>query len=177
MDYLITYDEAVALVANPPTLAPRPNFTNLCALHRHLQRALQRLVNPQSNVLGWSGLVMSRPMYQMLSTSPFRLPTDPGPQAVYFGARTPILNANGFLSLTHMATQGMLPSLLSIAPPKRRSTLILYVSKTTGSRTRSSREHATTCLTKPSTMHSSSPLTPTSRDGIHQWKSSKSWNK
>jgi hypothetical protein len=90
MDYLITYDEAVALVANPPTLAPRPNFTNLRALHRHLQRALQRLVNPQSNVLGWSGLVMSQPMYQMLSTSPFHLPTDPGPQAVYYG-----LDANG----------------------------------------------------------------------------------
>ena len=95
MDTLITYDEALALVANPPTLAPRPNFTNLRALRRHLQRALQRLVNPQTNVLGWSGLVMSRPMYQMLSTSPFRLPTDPGPQAVYYGARVPILDAAG----------------------------------------------------------------------------------
>ena len=50
---------------------------------------------PQSNVLGWSGLVMSRPMYQMLSTSPFRLPTDPGPQAVYYGARVPILDSSG----------------------------------------------------------------------------------
>ena len=59
MDTLITYDEVVALVANPPTLAPRPNFTNLHALPRHLQRALQRLVNPQSYVLGWSGLIMS----------------------------------------------------------------------------------------------------------------------
>ena len=59
MDTLITYDEAVALVVNPPTLAPRPNFMNLHALHRHLQRALQRLGNPQSNALGWSGLVMS----------------------------------------------------------------------------------------------------------------------
>ena len=95
MNFLITYDEAVALVANPPTLASRPNFTNLHALRHHLQRALQRLVNPQSNVLGWSGLIMSRPMYQMLSTSPFRLPTDPGPQVVYYGARTPILDANG----------------------------------------------------------------------------------
>ena len=95
MDTLITYDEVVALVANPPTLAPRPNFTNLRALRRHLQRALQRIVNPQTNVLGWSGLVMSRPMYQMLSTAPFRLPNDPGPQAVYYGARTPILDDFG----------------------------------------------------------------------------------
>ncbi len=38
---------------------------------------------------------MSRPMYQMLSTSPFCLPTNPGPQAVYYGARTPILDASG----------------------------------------------------------------------------------
>ena len=95
MDTLITYDEALALVANPLTLAPRPNFTNLRALRRHLQRALQRLVNPQSNVLGWSGLVMSQPMYQMLSTTPFRLPNDPGPQAVYYGARTPIVDDFG----------------------------------------------------------------------------------
>jgi hypothetical protein len=95
MDYLITYDEAVALVANPPTLTMHPNFTNLSALRRHLRRALQRLVNPQSNVLGWSGLVMSQPMYQMLSTSPFCLPTDPGLQAVYYGARTSILDASG----------------------------------------------------------------------------------
>ena len=95
MDTLITYDEVVALVANPPTLAPRPNFTNLRALRRHLQRALQRLVNPQSYVLGWSGLVMSRPMYQLLSTSPFRLPNDPGSLAIYYGARVPILNEAG----------------------------------------------------------------------------------
>ena len=31
----------------------------------------------------------------MLITSPFRLPTDPAPQAGYYGARTPILDANG----------------------------------------------------------------------------------
>ena len=49
---LITYEEVVALVVNPPTLAPRPNFTNLRALRHHLQRALQCLVNPQSYVLG-----------------------------------------------------------------------------------------------------------------------------
>ncbi len=95
MDTLITYDEVVALVANPPTLAPCPNVTNLRALRCHLQRALQCLVNPQSYVLGWSGLVMSRPMYQLLSTSPFCLPNDLDPLAIYYGARVPILNAAG----------------------------------------------------------------------------------
>ena len=94
MNFLITHDEAVALVANSPTLAPRPNFTNLRALHHHLQRTLQHLVNTQNNVLGWYGLIMSRPMYQILSMSPFHLPSNPGPQAIYYGARVPILNVN-----------------------------------------------------------------------------------
>ena len=95
MNFLITHDEVVALVANPPTLAPRPNFTNLRALRCHLQRALQRLVNPQNNILGLSGLIMSQPMYQMLSTSLFRIPSDPGPQVIYYGARVPNLDVNG----------------------------------------------------------------------------------
>jgi len=95
MNFLITHDEAVALVANPPTLAPHPKLTNLHALRCNLQHTLQHLVNPQNNVLGWSGLVMSQPMYQMLSTSPFHLPSDPGPQAIYYWARVPILDVNG----------------------------------------------------------------------------------
>jgi hypothetical protein len=80
-------------------------------------------------------------------------------------------------SMTQPATQRTFLSLLSIAPCKRQSTLISYVSETTGSRTRTSKEHATTYSTKPSTTHSSSPLTPTSLDGIHRWKSSTSCSK
>lgn len=95
MDTLITFDEVVALLANPPTLAPRPNFANLRALRRHMQRALQRLSCPQSNILGWAGLVMSRAMYSLLTPTPFRLPNDPGPQAVYYGPRTPVVNEQG----------------------------------------------------------------------------------
>ena len=52
MDTLINYEEVVTLVMNPPLLTTRPNFSNLCALPLHLQRTLQRLVNPQTNVLG-----------------------------------------------------------------------------------------------------------------------------
>jgi hypothetical protein len=97
MDMLISYDEVVTLVANPPTLAPRPNFTNFRALCLHLQQALQRLVNPQSNVLGWSGLVMSRPMFALLSRNLFCVPTNPGQIPVYYGPGTPIVNADGSL--------------------------------------------------------------------------------
>ena len=38
---------------------------------------------------------MSRLMYYLLSTSPFRLPNDLGPLAMYYGARVPILDAAG----------------------------------------------------------------------------------
>jgi hypothetical protein len=40
MDTSITFNEVVTLVANPPTLAPHPNFANLRALQCHLQRGL-----------------------------------------------------------------------------------------------------------------------------------------
>jgi hypothetical protein len=74
MDNTISYEEAAALVANPPSLAPCPIFTNLRNLRHHIQRALQRLSCPQSNILGWAGLIMARSMYNLLTSSPFRLP-------------------------------------------------------------------------------------------------------
>ena len=95
MDTLISYDEVAEALASPPSLAPRPNFTNLRELRRHMQRALQRLSCPQSNILGWSGFVMARPMYALLSLAPFILPLDPGPQAVYYPPQQPIMNAAG----------------------------------------------------------------------------------
>jgi len=95
MDILIGFDEVAEVLANPPTLAPRPNFTNLRALRRHMQCALQRLSCPKSNILGWSGLVMARPMYLLLSVQPFILPMNPGPQAVYYPPQQPIMNAAG----------------------------------------------------------------------------------
>jgi hypothetical protein len=95
MDMLVLYDEVVGLLANPPSLAPHLNFTNLRALHCHLQCTLQHLSCPQSNVLGWSGLFMFRPMYQLLSPNPFRLTNDLGPQAFYYGPHTPIVDVDG----------------------------------------------------------------------------------
>ena len=95
MDNVITYDEAAALIANPPSLAPRPNFTNLRNLRRHIQRALQRLSCPQSNILGWAGLIMERSMYGLLTRIPFRVPTDPGPLAIYYPPPIEIVDARG----------------------------------------------------------------------------------
>ncbi len=95
MDYVISYDEIAALVANPPSLAPRPNFTNLRNLRRHIQCARMCVSCPQSNILGWTGLIMSRTMYGLLTTTPFRLPTDPGPLAIYYPPKIPIVDIDG----------------------------------------------------------------------------------
>ena len=97
MDTIISYDEVAALVANPPTIAPRPNFTNLRNLRRHIQRALMHVSCPQSIILGWAGLIMSRTMYGLLTTSPFRIPTDPGPPriAIVDAQGDPVLDGQG----------------------------------------------------------------------------------
>jgi hypothetical protein len=95
MDTTITYNEMAALVANPPSIVPRPKFTNLRNLWRHIQRTLQHLSCPQSNILGWAGLIMARPMYALITMSPFWLPTDPGPLAIYYLPPTPVVNSQG----------------------------------------------------------------------------------
>jgi hypothetical protein len=50
----------------------------------HPMRPYARKLPPQSNILGWAGLIMSSAMYGLLTTTPFRLPTDPGPLAIFF---------------------------------------------------------------------------------------------
>ena len=54
---------------------------------------------PQSNILGWAGLIMARPIYGLLTTTPFRLPTDPGPLAIYYPPPVEIVDAQGDLVL------------------------------------------------------------------------------
>ena len=85
MDTIISYDEVAGLVANLPTIAPRPNLTNLRNLRCHIQRALMRVSCPQSRILGWAGLIMSRAMYG----------PDPGPLVIYYPPRVAIVNAQG----------------------------------------------------------------------------------
>jgi hypothetical protein len=99
MENTISYKEAVALVANPPSLTPHSKFTHLHNLRRHIQWALQRLSCPQSNILGWAGLIMARSMYSLLTTSPFRIPSDLGPMVVYYPPPVEIVDAQGDLVL------------------------------------------------------------------------------
>ncbi len=54
-----------------------------------------RVSFPQSSIFGWVGLIMSRAMYGLLRTSPFRIPTDPGPLAIYYPPRVAIVDTQG----------------------------------------------------------------------------------
>jgi hypothetical protein len=90
MDATITYDKVTALVGvNIPTLEPRPNFERIWTLRRHFKHALQRLPCPQSIQHGWKGMVMARKLYALLTTQPFRLPTNPGATAIYVRNQLP----------------------------------------------------------------------------------------
>ena len=100
------------LIANPPSIAPHPNFMNLCNLRHHIQCTLQRVNWPQSNIFGWVGRIMSRAVYSLLTTPPFWLPTDPGPLAVYFpppvqivdDTENPVFDAAGMPTYHNQAT-------------------------------------------------------------------------
>ena len=52
-------------------------------------------VAPRGNILGWAGLIMARSMYSLLTRTPFRVPTDPGPLAIYYPPPRPIVDAQG----------------------------------------------------------------------------------
>ncbi len=81
---------------NPPTIAPCPNFTNMRNLVRHhFQCALQCLSCPQSNIHGWAGLIMARPMYALLTTTQFSVPMDPGHVAIYYLPSVALLDVKG----------------------------------------------------------------------------------
>ena len=52
------HELVMEFLKNPPTLSPRPDFTKLHALQKHMARALKQLVYPQSAIHRWSGLVL-----------------------------------------------------------------------------------------------------------------------
>jgi hypothetical protein len=90
MDCLITFDEAAEFLQNPPSLSPRPDFSKLRALRKHMVKVLKQLVCPQSTIHGWSGMVLSPMVYALLEPTPFVIPRNPGPVAVYTQFATPV---------------------------------------------------------------------------------------
>jgi hypothetical protein len=85
MDAVIDYDEAASFLKNPPSLEPRPNFTNIRALQKHIVQALAQLSCPQSDIHSWSGLAMDPATYLLLEGTAFTIPPDPGPTAIFPG--------------------------------------------------------------------------------------------
>ena len=76
----ITYEEATKTVGTLPSLAPRPNATNIRALTADLVDKLLTIPSPESTDLGYSGLVLSEEIYLLDSQVPWQGTVDPGPQ-------------------------------------------------------------------------------------------------
>jgi hypothetical protein len=77
MDTLIIFVEVEGFLKNPPSLAPRPDFTHLHALHCHMINVLKQLSCPQSAIHGWARLVMHPTMYALIDMVPFQVPINP----------------------------------------------------------------------------------------------------
>jgi hypothetical protein len=77
MNAIISYDVIICLLANPPSLDPRPTFFNLRALRTHFSRALKKVPCPQSAVNGWAGAVLMPAMYALIETNPFNWRINP----------------------------------------------------------------------------------------------------
>jgi hypothetical protein len=112
MDSLITYKEAAEFLKNPPTMLPRPDFAKLRALSKHMTQALKQLVCPQSQIHGWTGLVMDPGLYALIEPVPFTVPVNPGATPVYQTFAPPAMikmvdyaferNKNYFLSYSNI---------------------------------------------------------------------------
>jgi hypothetical protein len=77
MDTCISHEAVKMLLANPPSIEPRPNFFNLWALRTQFACALKQIPCPQSGVNGWAGAVMSPQMYALIDLTPFHLKVAP----------------------------------------------------------------------------------------------------
>jgi hypothetical protein len=83
MDSLITYKEAAEFFKNPSRMLPRPDFAKLRALRKHMAQTLKQLVCPQSQINGWTGLVMDPGVYPLIEPVAFTVPVNPGAMPVY----------------------------------------------------------------------------------------------
>jgi hypothetical protein len=117
MDSLITYNETAEFLKNHPTMLPRPDlprpdFAKLRALCKHMMQVLKQLVCPQSQIHGWTGLVMDPGLHALIEPNPFNILINPGATPVYQNFATPAMmkmvdyafeqNKNYFLFFTNI---------------------------------------------------------------------------
>jgi hypothetical protein len=74
---------------NPPSLAPRPNFTKIWALHKHITQVLKQLDCPQSLIYRWVVLAMDPAMFLLIELTPFAAPPYLGDMPNYLWFATP----------------------------------------------------------------------------------------
>jgi len=79
MDQLITVEEVAEHLKNPPSLDPRPDFLKIRTLQKHIIKALKKLICPQSQIHGWTGLVMDPALYVLLKPNALSYPYPQGP--------------------------------------------------------------------------------------------------
>ena len=76
---LITYNEALTVIGTLPTMAPRPNATNICAVDRHLDERLSTIPYFQSTTFGYSGMAKKAELCALDTTTPWEYFANPGP--------------------------------------------------------------------------------------------------
>jgi hypothetical protein len=64
-------------------MLPRPDFSKLRALWKHMMQAPKQLVCPQSQIHGWTGLVMDLGLYALIEPIPFVVLVNPGATPIY----------------------------------------------------------------------------------------------
>ena len=83
MDAVITYDEILESLKNPPPIGKRPNFFSLRELRKHIILVLKQIPHPSFPIQGWSGMAMQPALFALLDPTPFAVPVDPGLYATY----------------------------------------------------------------------------------------------
>jgi hypothetical protein len=93
-------------------MLPWPDFAKLQALRKHMTQALKQLVCPQSQIHGWTGLVMDPGIYPLIEPVAFTVPVNPGATPVYQPFAPPAMikmvdyaferNKNYFLSYSNI---------------------------------------------------------------------------
>ena len=75
---VITFEEAKAIIDTLPSLAPRPNASNIRQLTEHLEQRLQTIPSTQAPEYGYLGMVMPEPIYALRTQNPWMDWADPG---------------------------------------------------------------------------------------------------
>jgi hypothetical protein len=93
-------------------MLPWPDFAKLRALRKHMTQALKQLMCPQSQIHGWTGLVMDPGLYALIKPVAFTVPVNLGVMPVYQPFAPPVMmkmvnyaferNKNYFLSYSNI---------------------------------------------------------------------------